>query len=80
MTNLNDIPDEGYLRIGQILGNPKADPPTAGLIPIHPASWWRGIAAGRYPKPVSLGPNTTAWKVRDIKELIARIDSGSKAV
>jgi predicted DNA-binding transcriptional regulator AlpA len=29
--------------------------------PIHPATLYRGIAAGRYPKPVRIGPNTARW-------------------
>jgi predicted DNA-binding transcriptional regulator AlpA len=28
---------------------------------IHPSTLWRGIAAGRYPKPIKTGPNTNRW-------------------
>ncbi len=31
--------------------------------------------AGIYPVPVKLGPNTTAWRVEDIRELIERINN-----
>jgi predicted DNA-binding transcriptional regulator AlpA len=32
-----------------------------GTKPIHPATLWRGVKAGRYPKPVKLGPNSNRW-------------------
>ena len=70
------LPDSGYLRIKQILGNPNANPPVPALIPVSASTWWSGIKDGRYPRPVKLSPNTTAWRVSDIRELIQRIDRG----
>ncbi|MBM6580990.1 AlpA family phage regulatory protein [Microvirga sp. BT689] len=35
------------------------------------STWWAGIKDGRYPKPVKLGPRITAWRVEDIRALIA---------
>ena len=29
--------------------------------PIHPATLYRGIAAGRYPRPVHVAPNSSRW-------------------
>lgn len=59
-----------FLRVAQIIGNPKANPPKIGLLPIGKSTWWAGVKSGRFPKPVKLGPRTTAWKVEDIKALI----------
>jgi predicted DNA-binding transcriptional regulator AlpA len=28
---------------------------------IHSATLYRGIAAGRYPAPIKIGPNTSRW-------------------
>lgn len=43
------------------------------LIPVSPATWWRGVKSGRYPKPtLALGENIAAWRVEDIKELIQK--------
>ena len=47
------------LRLKQILGDPKADPPVEPIIPISKSSWWDGISRGKYPKPIKLGENTT---------------------
>ena len=33
-----------------------------------------------YPKPVKLGPRTTAWRVEDIRELIERLSNGEDNV
>ncbi|PKO38061.1 MAG: transcriptional regulator [Betaproteobacteria bacterium HGW-Betaproteobacteria-6] len=65
------LPETGYLRIAQILGNPKADPPIPAIIPVSKSSWWAGVKSGRYPQAIKLGPRTTAWPVESIRALIA---------
>jgi len=71
-TTMHTLPETGYLRLHQIVGDPKAEPPTPPLIPIGKSTWWEGVKTGRFPKPVKLGPCTTAWRVEDILALIAR--------
>ena len=51
---------QGFLRQPQVLE----------LLPVSPATWWRGIKEGRYPAPVKLGPKMSAWRAQDIKALI----------
>lgn len=63
------LPQIGFLRIWQIVGNPKTNTPA--LIPIGRTSFLNGVKSGKYPKPVKLGERTTAWRVEDIKALIA---------
>jgi predicted DNA-binding transcriptional regulator AlpA len=58
------------LRLKQILGDPKADPPVEPIIPISKSSWWHGISKGKYPKPIKLSENTTVWREDDIRKLI----------
>lgn len=60
----------GFVRLPGIIGDPKADPPIPALIPISRSSWWAGVKSGRFPRPVKLGPRTTAWRVTDIRALI----------
>lgn len=64
---MNQIPNEGYLRLNQIVGNPKANPPIPAIIPVSKSTWWNGVKTGRFPSPVSLGARTTAWRVEDIR-------------
>lgn len=65
-----EIPATGFLRVAQIVGDPKASPPVPAIIPISKSAWWLGVKNGRYPQPVKLGPRTTVWKVEDIRNLI----------
>lgn len=68
---IQQLPETGFLRLPQIIGDPKASPPIPAIIPISKSSWWAGCKTGRYPKPVKLGNRTTAWRVSDILALIA---------
>ena len=67
------LPAEGFLRQRQILGDKNANPPIPPVVPIGKTAWWAGVKSGRYPKPVKLGPRTTAWKVSDIRALLDRV-------
>ena len=69
-SNMSQLPQTGYLRLSQILGNPKGNPPISPLIPIGKSSWWEGVKSGRFPKSIKLGPRTTVWRVEDIRQLI----------
>jgi prophage regulatory protein len=63
------LPQTGFLRLKQIIGDKKTDTPA--LIPISRSAWWLGIRNGIYPAGVKLGPRTTAWSVEAIRALIA---------
>lgn len=67
------LPETGFLRLPQIIGNPKAQPPIHPIIPVKKTAWWQGVKDGRYPAPVKLGPRTTAWRVEDIRALIEKL-------
>lgn len=63
----------GYLRLHQIIGDPRAKPPVPALIPVSKSTWWSGVRSGRYPKPTRLlGARITAWSVESILALIDR--------
>ena len=67
---MNELPQTGYLRLKQILGSKKANPPIPPLIPIGKTSWWEGIRKGKFPKPIKLTKRITVWRVEDIRNLI----------
>lgn len=69
---MHTLPETGYLRLNQIIGNPNTTPPIPAIIPVSKSSWWAGVKDGRFPKPVKLGPRTTAWKVSDIREFVEK--------
>lgn len=64
------IEGDGFLRLKQIIGDKKAEPPIPPLFPVSASTWWDGVAKKKYPQPVKLSPRTTAWRVRDIRQLI----------
>jgi prophage regulatory protein len=55
------LPEIGFIRLPEVLK----------VFPVSKSSWWVGVKENRYPKPVKLGPKMTAWRVEDIRALIA---------
>src|SRR3979490_116655 len=48
------LPVTGYTRQSQLI---------PAIFPFSPATLWRKVKAGSFPKPVKLGPRITAWRV-----------------
>ena len=69
---VQQLPQTGFLRLPQIIGDKKAEPPIPPLIRVSESTWWNGVRSGRFPKSVKLGPRTTAWRCEDIRALIER--------
>jgi predicted DNA-binding transcriptional regulator AlpA len=65
------LPETGFLRVAQIVGNRKNNIPA--IIPVSPSTWWDGCRTGKFPRPVKLGKGTTVWRVEDIRTLIEKI-------
>jgi predicted DNA-binding transcriptional regulator AlpA len=76
MHNNITLPETGFLRLPQIIGDRKANPPIPAIIPVSKSTWWQGIKTGRYPKPVKLGERCTAWRVEDIRALVEEAGRG----
>ncbi len=53
----------GFMRLPQV----------RAVVPASKSAWWSGCRTGRYPKPVKLGPHTTAWRTEDIVALVERL-------
>jgi prophage regulatory protein len=64
------LPETGFLRIDDVLK----------FIPVGKSSWWAGVASGRYPSSVKLGPRTTAWRVEDFQEDFERLTQSFEAI
>ncbi len=60
---MQNISSNALLRLPQVLA----------LIPVSRSAWWAGCKSGRYPKPVKLGPRTTAWRASDIAALLEKL-------
>ena len=62
---MDNLDNAALLRLPQVLN----------LIPVSRSAWWAGCKNGRYPKPVKIGPRTTAWRAEDIKALLRKLSS-----
>lgn len=45
-------------------------PVVQALYACSPSSVWRGVAAGRIPKPRKLSPRTTCWNVGELRQAL----------
>ena len=59
------IPETGFVRLPEVLK----------VFPVSKSTWWAGVKEDRFPKPVKLGPKITAWRVEDIRALIASLNA-----
>lgn len=75
------LPETGLLRLSQIIGRraTKRRPALPAIIPVSRTTWYDGIKAGRFPKPVALGPMSVAWRAEDIRRLIEQGTEASPA-
>jgi prophage regulatory protein len=53
------LPSTGYVRQSQLVPH---------IIPFSPATLWRKVKAGNFPRPVKLSERVTAWAVEDVRE------------
>jgi predicted DNA-binding transcriptional regulator AlpA len=56
------LPATGLVRLSRVLE----------LVPISRSTFYAGQAKGLYPRPVAIGPRARAYRVEDIRALIAK--------
>lgn len=69
----HQLPETGFVRLAQIVGNPKANPPVPAIIPVSRSTFLTWEKTGKAPKSVKLGERTTAWRVEDIRALVEKL-------
>lgn len=47
-----------------------------GLLPVSPATIWRWVREGRFPKPFKLGHSVTVWDAGAVEAFIAERSGG----
>lgn len=55
------------IRIADLATTPKK----SGILPVSPATIWRWVRDGKFPKPFKLSASVTVWKMADIEDFIA---------
>ena len=61
LKNFDHLPDTAHVR----------QPVVQVLYACSPASVWRGVNAGRIPKPRKLSPRTACWNVGELRTALA---------
>jgi prophage regulatory protein len=61
---------EKLLRVKDIVRDSKGG--KVNYLPISKAAWWKGVAEGKYPQAIKLGPKTTCWRESDILALMSK--------
>jgi hypothetical protein len=51
------MPQAGYMRQALLIPH---------ILPVSPATLWRWVSIGKFPKPVKISARITAWRVTDI--------------
>lgn len=74
---MHNIPELGFLRLTQIIGDPHANPPVLPIIPVKKSCWWAGVKSGRFPASVKNGPRLTMWRASDIRDLVSSLSMSS---
>ena len=67
----HQLPETGFLRIRNIIGDAKANPPIPAVIPVSKSTWWAWVRSGKAPAAKKLGPRTTVWSVDSIRAYLA---------
>ena len=62
---------EKLLRVKDIVRDNKSG--KSNYLPISKSSWWSGVAEGKYPQPIKLGPKTTCWRESDILSIMNKV-------
>jgi predicted DNA-binding transcriptional regulator AlpA len=63
------------------LANTPATPTTPahqGLLKVSPATIWRWVREGRFPKPFKLGKAVTVWDLAEVDAFVARQAAGDR--
>ena len=80
MADFEKLPDSAMVRQSALVQhqNPTKRALLTPLLDISASTLWRQIAAGTFPKPLKLGKNITAWRVKDIREWLAKQKGGQQ--
>jgi len=62
---------EVFLKLWDIVGSEKRG--TKAILPISRTTWLDGVRAGRFPKPVKVGPRSVFWKKSEIDKLMQEL-------
>lgn len=66
------LPAGVVLRLRQIIGSPKANPPVHGLIPVSRSTWYEIVKQEKL-VTVKLGPRASGWHAEDVLRVARKL-------
>ena len=60
LIRFDDLPDSSFVRLNQLI--------STAVIPFSAATAWRRVREGKFPQPVRVSPQVTAWRVGEIRQ------------
>ena len=60
------------IRINELASTPSKP----GKLPVSPATIWRWVREGKFPKPFKLGESVTVWDVAEVEAFINNRSKG----
>ena len=69
-TPITALPDDGYARIRQIIGDKKTGKP--GPFPVFRTYLYGLVKEGKFPAPKKVG-NSSPWNVAEVREALANM-------
>jgi predicted DNA-binding transcriptional regulator AlpA len=65
---MSQITSPRFIRLNALASTPGKP----GTIPASPATIWRWVKEGNFPRPIKLGPKTTVWNLDEIEVFLAQ--------
>jgi prophage regulatory protein len=56
--HFDQLPESAFIRQSQLVGK---------VLPFSAATLWRKCREGRFPAPIKIPPNVTAWRVSEVR-------------
>jgi predicted DNA-binding transcriptional regulator AlpA len=66
LSGFDSLPDAAFVRL----------PTVAALFATSPSNVWRWVKSGLIPSPKKLGPQTTVWSVKELRQALAALVAG----
>ena len=79
MDRPNQQSNIAYLRLRQIIGDTKADPPIKPIVPVAASTWWLWVKQKHAPAGIRLSRGATVWREADVLAFVERLASEEDA-
>lgn len=70
MVTNTKLPEAGFLRITQIIGDNTVKPPIPPIVPVSRGTIHNWMQRGIFPRSIKIGPRVAAWRVSDVQKFL----------